>query len=200
MKASCDLRTSITLLNQLRDWENVEAWKTFVERYRPLMVRWGRRRGLSLADAEEVADLVLSRVPRALQSFEHDGRDHGFRSFLCTAVRNAVSDLREKQGNCPGDQGAGGSNVLQLLHQLKDPAVLDELEPELGDAASELNALVNEVVAAVRARLKSPNTWPAFERHCLLGQSARRWPSSLASPKGTCMCMPRVSASGWRKK
>jgi RNA polymerase sigma factor (sigma-70 family) len=184
MDPSDDPKTSLPLLRELRDWQNVGAWKRFVERYRPLMVGWGLRRNLSQADAEEVADTVLSRLPQALQAFEHDGREHGFRNFLWVAVRHAVIDLKDKRARCPGGHGAGSAAMMQVLNQLEDAATLDELNRDLGDAGAELNAQINAAMAAVRASLTSPKTWLAFELHGLQGHTAQEVAEQLGIPKG----------------
>jgi RNA polymerase sigma factor (sigma-70 family) len=182
MDLASSLSTSLSLLHQLRDWQNFEAWQTFVLRYRPVMVGWARRRGLSLADAEEVADAVLGRLPQALQTFAHDGRERGFRNFLGVAVRNAAIDLQRKRQRCPG--GQAGMDASALLNQLEDPAHVDELEQELTEAAVQLNRHVEAAVAAVRASLKGPRTWTAFEQHCLQGRTAQEVADQLGIPKG----------------
>jgi hypothetical protein len=48
------------LLPALADGANEEAWRAFVARYRPRILRW--RRGMQADDAEEVASRVLQNL------------------------------------------------------------------------------------------------------------------------------------------
>ena len=47
--------TSTTLLQGLKDPANEVVWQQYVERYRPLIVRYAQAVGLAAADAEDVA-------------------------------------------------------------------------------------------------------------------------------------------------
>jgi RNA polymerase sigma-70 factor (ECF subfamily) len=176
-----DLTTQLTLLSRLRDWDNFQAWKDLVDRYRPSMVRWAQRRNLSQADAEDVADSVLARLPEALRTFAHDGHKGGFRNYLWQAVHNAIVDLARKRER-GGWPAIGGSGVIGRLNQLEDPASVAELEDELGDATAEFSARTQAAVDAVKRRLRGDCTWRAFELRCLEDMSGRQVAEILAIP------------------
>src|SRR5262245_64439447 len=80
--------TSPTLLRELGDPDHRDvAWRTFLQRYQPLIYRWSRRKGLNHDDAEEVRDRVLSKLVTALRDFDYDPARR-FRGWLKTVVEN----------------------------------------------------------------------------------------------------------------
>jgi RNA polymerase sigma factor (sigma-70 family) len=82
--------THPTLLARVRDPRDAAAWREFEERYRDLIRRYCRARGLQTADAEDVSQLVLLALARALQSFRFDPARGRFRSYLGRVVDNAI--------------------------------------------------------------------------------------------------------------
>src|SRR5262245_64850979 len=132
MQSASDLKTDLSFLARLRNWQN-EAWKGFLKEYRPVMVHWAVRYVPSQADAEEVADRILLNLVKAIPSFQHDGRERGFRNYLFAAIHNAARDLLRKRSNCPGGQGTGDSAVAALLNEAADSASVVELEQELSE-------------------------------------------------------------------
>lgn len=82
--------TRLSLLSRLRDPENQAAWREFDETYRDLIVRYCRARGLQIADAEDVRQLVMLRLSKALQAFRYQPERGRFRHYLGRAVRNTI--------------------------------------------------------------------------------------------------------------
>lgn len=74
--------TSVTLLSQIRDAGDREAWRSFVDRYAPIVYGYCRCRGLQHADAQNVSQEVFGRVSQAIQRFEYDAERGRFRSWL----------------------------------------------------------------------------------------------------------------------
>jgi RNA polymerase sigma-70 factor (ECF subfamily) len=183
MQSASDLKTDLSFLARLRNWQN-EAWKEFLTEYRPVMARWAVRYVPSQVDAEEVADRVLLNLVKAIPSFRHDGRERGFRNYLLVAIQHAAWDLLREQGKCPGGQGAGDSAVAALLNEAADSASVVELERELGSAVEIIKVQTAEAVDAVKASLRSPKTWQAFELHVLEGRPAREVAAELGIPQG----------------
>jgi RNA polymerase sigma-70 factor (ECF subfamily) len=95
--ADGDTTTSLTLLGRLRDPADAEAWREFDARYRGLISWFLRRRGLQLADVEDVTQQVITKLVGGLRSFEYDRERAGFRTYLYRCVRNALSDFRSRQ-------------------------------------------------------------------------------------------------------
>ena len=58
--------THPTLLSRVRDHEDHRSWREFDSRYRELILRFCRRRGLQQSDAEDVRQIVMLNLARAL--------------------------------------------------------------------------------------------------------------------------------------
>ena len=103
--------TRASLLSRVRDPADGAAWREFDSRYRDLIVRYCRARGLQPADAEDVRQLIMLQLSKSLRAFEYDPSRGRFRSYLGRAVRNAVSEYfsRPSRGQTPLD-----SNVLAV--------------------------------------------------------------------------------------
>lgn len=104
--------TSVTLVGRLRDPADAEAWREFDGRYRDLIVRFLRGRGLQLADAEDSAQGVLTKLVTGLRTFEYDAAKGGFRAYLFRCTRSALADHFSRQAR----NGAAVSNPDGLLH------------------------------------------------------------------------------------
>lgn len=86
--------TRPSLLSRVRDPADHAAWAEFEVTYRDLLLRYCRRRGLSAADAEDVRQVVLLRLVRALPGFRYDPAVGRFHDWLYRVVRNAIADFR----------------------------------------------------------------------------------------------------------
>jgi RNA polymerase sigma-70 factor (ECF subfamily) len=82
--------TSPSLLARLRNPQDEAAWRTFESRYRDLIRRFCRRRGLQTADAEDVSQLVLLAMTRTLPGFQYMPERGRFRDYLGRVAENAV--------------------------------------------------------------------------------------------------------------
>ena len=82
--------THPSLLSRVRATDDQEAWRDFDEKYRELIVRYARARGVQPADAEDVRQLVMVGLSRALTKFQYRPEIGRFRDYLRRAVRNAI--------------------------------------------------------------------------------------------------------------
>lgn len=91
--------TRASLLSRVRDPSDDAAWREFDETYRDLILRYCRARGLQTADAEDVRQLVMFGLAKALRSFEYQPQRGRFRHYLCRTIRNAIvqNQARPKQ-------------------------------------------------------------------------------------------------------
>ncbi|MEO1524612.1 MAG: sigma-70 family RNA polymerase sigma factor [Planctomycetota bacterium] len=89
--------TRPSILLRVRDASDHEAWTAFESIYRPAIVRAACLKGLQRADAEDVAQVVLSGLAERPIGFTTDG-DARFRSWLARVTENAVIDRFRKQG------------------------------------------------------------------------------------------------------
>jgi RNA polymerase sigma factor (sigma-70 family) len=151
-------RTHASLLHQLRNLRDEQAWGKFWERYRTKIHAWARGCGLKEDDAAEITSVVMAKLVRAMPEFDYDpGRR--FRGWLKTIVRNAVKDFWRAEGRCPGGRGAGDD--AGNLDWLEDPAGADSLAEELNARLEEEERAAQAAIEQVKARVE-PRTWSAF--------------------------------------
>jgi RNA polymerase sigma factor (sigma-70 family) len=142
---------------------NEEAWRAFVVRYRPRILRWCRR--LQADDAEEVTSRVLHKLVVGLARGVYRRRDPGtFRGWLRRVVGNEVVDFVRQQ---PRRQPAGDA-----LQSWPDPASLDELAGQLDLEFHADCERAEQICVRVRGRVQA-NTWEAFARTYVQGHEVR---------------------------
>lgn len=83
--------TSTTLLARFHDGADGAAWREFDARYGDLILRYARHRGLQQSDAEDVRQMVMVKLTKALPEFQYDSARGRFRSFLGLIVRNEIA-------------------------------------------------------------------------------------------------------------
>jgi RNA polymerase sigma-70 factor (ECF subfamily) len=122
--------TRASLLSRLRDGSDDRAWWEFDQLYRELILRYCRECRLQEADAEDVRQVVMMNLARALPGFRYDRERGRFRAYLRTTIRHAIQTHfrrpnRELQslgshveGSVPGD----GDPVFEhqwMLHHFR---------------------------------------------------------------------------------
>ncbi|MFH0983144.1 MAG: sigma-70 family RNA polymerase sigma factor [Planctomycetota bacterium] len=90
-------RTRATLLMRIKDPRDTVAWREFHALYAPLLYRYARARGLTVADAEEVRDRCLATLARRMTTFEYDRHKGRFQAWLGQLVHNQVTDLLRRR-------------------------------------------------------------------------------------------------------
>lgn len=88
-----ETRQSLLIRVQYRDRD---AWAEFSEIYRPVIYRLVRQRGWQDADAQDITQLVMVKISRAIARFEPDGPAR-FRTWLTTVCRNTLVDQIRQQ-------------------------------------------------------------------------------------------------------
>lgn len=89
--------TTTQLIEDLKDSANAAAWSAFDERYRPVLIAFGRRLGLSPDDAGELAQRALGAFSGALRQ-GHYHRDRGrLSSWLIGIARNIAVEMRRRR-------------------------------------------------------------------------------------------------------
>ncbi|MEM9018915.1 MAG: sigma-70 family RNA polymerase sigma factor [Verrucomicrobiota bacterium] len=112
------VHTSATLLFRLRDPADNESWSQFADIYCPLLYDYCRRRGLAHPDRADVVQEVMRSVSLAMRGFEYDPKKGAFKSWLYTALRNAISDHFRKSARRPVT--ALDENSVQRLEETPD--------------------------------------------------------------------------------
>src|SRR6516164_9076575 len=85
--------TRPSLLVRLRNRDDSEAWRQFVEIYAPLIYGLACKRGLQDADAADVTQEVFRAVSGAVGVFQYDRNRGSFRGWLYTIARNKLNDF-----------------------------------------------------------------------------------------------------------
>ena len=106
--------TRPSLLIRVRDPADRAAWQEFVEIYRPVILRLAQRKGIQAADAEDIAQEVLTAVAKAVEQWEHDPKRAKFRTWLHRVANNAILNALSRG---KPDRGAGGSSAHVALTQ-----------------------------------------------------------------------------------
>ncbi|XZE20707.1 RNA polymerase sigma factor [Pirellulaceae bacterium SH449] len=147
--------TRDSLLVQVQDPANREAWDMFAQIYRPVIVRIARARGLQHADAQDLSQQVLMVVASAIAQWERRDESTRFRHWLSRVTKNAILNALMRR---PKDQAAGGSSVEELLREAvdRDGATTALLETELR------RELYLRAAEKVKVEFR-PDSWQAFE-------------------------------------
>ena len=125
--------TQASLLSRVRDPANQTAWSEFDAKYRELILRFCRRRGLQDADAEDVLQLSMQFLVRSLPQFIYDPKRGRFRDYLYQTVRSALSRRSKK----PSEHGLDTSMAANLADE-SDPESASQWEREWMDHHSRL--------------------------------------------------------------
>jgi len=169
--------TRPSLLVRLKDRMDQEAWDEFTEIYQPVIYRLARRKGMQHADAEDLAQLVLMAVAKAVERWEHDPRRARFRTWLHRVARNVI--LNALQRGKP-DRGSGDSGLLALLDK----------QPGKEGPDSDLIRLEYRREAFRRAAQQirdefQPATWDAFWLSAVEGHSGEEVARQLGRTRGS---------------
>lgn len=155
--------TSTSLLDGLQDPSNQTAWQSYVERYRPTIVRFAERAGAPAADAEDVAQTVLLEFVSALRRGAYARERGRLRNWLYGIAANQVRRWRER-GAPPGVRGAEAQLALE------NAAASDELQQAWEDEWRQ--AVLRSCLDQVRSEVQ-PSTLRAFELFVLEERTAQ---------------------------
>lgn len=176
--------TSSTLLAGLLDPKNEDAWRQVVDRYRPVLVRFGLKAGLGPEDSEDAAQEALLGFAGAYREGRYD-RDQGrLRSWLFGFARNHVLKARERRQQREV-QIAGSGTGTGALERIAVPDPSEELWE--GEWRS---AILRHCVDLVRREVQ-PVTIRAFEETAF----AERPAEDVARDLGISVNAVRLSKS-----
>jgi len=164
------LHTRPSLLVRIRDSQDAESWRTFVELYTPPVLRYCRLRGLQDADAADVTQEVMAQVARSMRSFRYKPERGRFRDWLGTIARRKVNRHLTKKNL--GTAGAGGDHTLEA-HDSPRAIEAD------ADWSAEFNAQILRTALDRVRPLFGTATWEAFASVWLENRTAAETASAL---------------------
>ena len=174
--------TRESLIVQIKDPSNRDAWGKFVDLYRPVIHRIALARGLQDADAQDLTQHVLMAVAASIGRWEKSTESTRFRHWLRRVTRNAILNAISRR---PPDQATGTSsyqNIVTEIPERTDHSLYDET-----DSLIELEyrrELYLRAAAFVRTDV-DPITWQAFERTVIGGISNAQAAQELGKSIGT---------------
>jgi RNA polymerase sigma-70 factor (ECF subfamily) len=87
--------TTTALLDRLLEPGDKEVWEEFDRRYRPIILGFARRLGLSLEDAEDAAQETVMRVVKHYPSGGYDRERGRLRSWMLGIARRCIIDIQQ---------------------------------------------------------------------------------------------------------
>lgn len=143
--------TSVSLLQNVRDPNNNEAWRQFVALYGPIVYRLAKKKGLDRDMADQITQDFFIRMTEVMPRFQYQPGRGRFRSWVMTVALNEIrrhwreSDARGRaleayekqqlQGEADEDdvrhwwQSAEATSLLHLaLDQLKKDVPAEHYE------------------------------------------------------------------------
>ena len=180
--------TRLSLIANLGDCTNDQAWSEFIHIYHSSMLRFCQSRGLSLEDALEVVQDVCIVVHKSAARWESSGRSGSFRTWLFeTARRLCLASLRKRNR---GD-------TISLLSAIDLVATTPNLVEETEVAEWERWAFY-WACGQVQST-SQPNTWRAFWLTAVEAQSAEQVATELSMSVGAvyaakCRILSRIRA------
>jgi RNA polymerase sigma-70 factor (ECF subfamily) len=147
--------TRDSLLVQVQDPANRDAWELFARIYRPVIVRIAMARGLQHADAQDLSQQVLMAVASGIGRWEKRDESTRFRHWLSRVTKNAILNALTRR---PKDQAVGGSSFEELLCEVvdRDEATTALIENQL------IRELYLQAAELIKAEFR-PDSWQAFE-------------------------------------
>jgi RNA polymerase sigma-70 factor (ECF subfamily) len=179
--------TRLSLLLRLRDPQDAEAWRQFVQVYAAVVYGFARKRGLQDADAADLMQDVFRSVAAAAGRLQYDRTRGTFRAWLYTVTRNKLYNFLT--GRRRREHASGDSDGRALL----------EAHPAPPDGAAEWDQEYERRVFAwaaerVRGEFSDP-TWQAFWQTAVDNVAAKDVGSRLGmSPGAVYVAKSRVLA------
>lgn len=160
-----DPTTRASLLLRIRDPADREAWDRFASLYRPIVVNLARHRGMQMADAEDLAQLVLIAIINALTRVNPD-RAGGGTDMLDIlhdqpapgpATDTAEMDYRRESFAVAAEQirGEFADSTWQAFWQaVVENRPIDEVAAELGRSRGSVYTSRSRVMVRLKQKVQ----------------------------------------------
>jgi RNA polymerase sigma-70 factor (ECF subfamily) len=168
--------TRASLIVRLKDRSDQAAWGEFVIIYRPVVYRLARRRGLQHADAEDLAQQVLTAVAGAVDRWQPDEKRGRFRSWLYRIAQNFIVNALSRR---VPDRAAGTGAAADVLSgwPAGDGPASDLVRTEYR------REVFNWAARQIRGEFQA-DTWESFWRTAVDGQVVPQVAAALGKTAG----------------
>ena len=140
---------------RLRDRDDDDAWKQFIDLYGQTIFQFARSRGLQDADAADLVQEVFRRVGNSVGRLEYEKQKGGFRAWLFTITRNCLNTFFRKQkrvAHSLNDSNAAGLGQMADQHDDLNERWEQEFQRQI----------MAQAIQVLRPAIE-PKTWSAFE-------------------------------------
>ena len=147
--------TSTDLLAALRTAGNRTAWREYVRRFRPVIVRYARRLGIPKDEAEDAAQQTLIAFSEGFRRGQFDRGKGRLRNWLFAIARNQILSYARRRKTREIQVGSG-SRTTGFFDRLPDDQSLETLwNDEWRDA------VIRQCLAQIAQEVE-PKTMEAF--------------------------------------
>ena len=139
---------------RLRDRDDDDAWKQFIDLYGQTIFQFVRSRGLQDADAADLVQEVFRRVGNSVGRLEYEKQKGGFRAWLFTITRNCLNTFFVKQKRVVpslNDSNVAGLGQMPDKHDDLNESWEQEFQRQI----------MAQAIQTLRP-LTEPRTWSAF--------------------------------------
>ncbi len=142
--------TRSSLLMRVKDHRDHAAWEEFLGIYRSVVHRFARQHGLQDADAQDLAQNVLTAVACQIDDWQPDRSRGRFRTWLLKVAFNQTMTLFRRR-RC--DVAQGGTTAAVAMQLLPDAATTLQLNYR--------REIFRQIAAEIRQEFEEV-TWQAF--------------------------------------
>jgi RNA polymerase sigma factor (sigma-70 family) len=164
-------RTQPTLIARLRNVHDVVAWSEFDEKYRELILRYCRARGLQHSDCEDVRQIVMLELARTLPDFRYSAERGKFRNYLGRVVLHVITRhvWRRPRG---GDSTPDDANLIADATELDAQWEQEWIDHHYRLAMSTIQSMHDSRTLAVFERLAAGDSVADVARRFALSEPA----------------------------
>ena len=153
-------KTSTSLLNGLHAADNSAAWRSFTDRYRPMLMAFIRRVGVRPSDADDVCQATLVTFLTAYRGGAYNRERGSLRVWLRGIAFNKVRECRRRIAKHAREVAGDAPDGLGLAEIAVDKTLTDIFDQEWE------RSVVAHCVELVEACFDS-RTFEAFRRFAL---------------------------------
>jgi RNA polymerase sigma factor (sigma-70 family) len=159
--------TTTFLLERLKDPADQAVWHTFIERYRPMILRTARRSGLGQEDAQDAAQMALMAFFTAYREGKYDRQKGRLRHWLFGIARHWILNTFDKRLKRQVNVGNQSDQTDFFARQPADDQLEQLWEQEWREAT------LRHCLEQVRTEF-DPKTFQAFLLFAQQGLSAQK--------------------------